>query len=162
VKINVNIIWINYVHVRSAWHTAHYDRNRMYAVELGEGGGRRKNFTVDTPNRKPHEIYQQNSTINNRSLKKKNLKEERSPFRLWPVYFLIYFKYHPEDDTYKVETCSWLTYYFYKVVFLTVDNLIYNLWNNCAKLSCYLVKIDSINFPPNRTRDTVKDRQSSP
>jgi len=32
-------------------------------------------------------------------------------------------KYHPEDDPQKVETCSWLTCYFYKVVILKVVNL---------------------------------------
>ena len=46
--MNVNIKWINYVHVRSAWHTVYYDGNRMYAVEFGAGGG--GNFTFDTPN----------------------------------------------------------------------------------------------------------------
>jgi hypothetical protein len=35
-------------------------------------------------------------------------------------------KYQPEDEPPQmVETCSWLTYCFYKVVFLTFVNLLY-------------------------------------
>jgi len=35
----------------------------------------------------------------------------------------VCFKYQPEDDAQSVETYSWLTYYFYKVVFLRAINL---------------------------------------
>jgi len=39
------------------------------------------------------------------------------------VYFLVCLKYQSEDDPKQIETCSWLNYYFYKVVFLKVVNL---------------------------------------
>jgi hypothetical protein len=47
----------------------------------------------------------------------------RSPFHTLFVYFVIGFKYQPEDRNWRVETCSWLAYYFDKVVFLTVGKL---------------------------------------
>jgi hypothetical protein len=39
--------------------------------------------------------------------------------------FLVCFYYQPEDEPWRVETCSWLTYYFYKDVFLTVVIYLY-------------------------------------
>jgi len=50
---------------------------------------------------------------------------------VWEKYLVSYRsflqtckKYQPEDCPQMVETCSWLTYYFYKVVFLTAVNLL--------------------------------------
>jgi hypothetical protein len=48
-------------------------------------------------------------------------------------------KYQPEDEPQMVETCSWLTYYFYKVVFLTAVNLLLFILQHNAM---YKAKID--------------------
>ena len=63
-------------------------------------------------------------------------------------------KYQPEDDTQRVETCSWLTYYFYKVVFwrLLVFLYLFSNTKRCIKLSLLshdvsrLVLLTEVNF----------------
>ena len=45
------------------------------------------------------------------------------------IYLLVCFQHQTEDDPWRVETCSWLTYYFYKVLFLMVVNVPLLRWN---------------------------------
>ena len=46
------------------------------------------------------------------------------------VYFLVCFKYQPEDDRWSVEICSWLNYYFYRVFFKVVSLPLFVLQHN--------------------------------
>ena len=56
------------------------------------------------------------------------------------MYFLACFKYPPEDDPQRVEKCSWLTYYFYRVVFLTAVNLHLLILQHSAMYRVKIVK----------------------